>query len=154
MKSVSLLLVSLLASPILLPPGQSAAQQEGAHEESVLRFRITGVEAERGGAVVCGLYANDRTWLNRSEALQSARVAVRRNVAVCVFRDVPPGQYAIAALHDENGDREMETSLFGIPQEGYAISRNEYDRMSAPDFDEAAFNYRGGRETFSCRINY
>lgn len=149
MKSAALLLtVSLFTLPTWAP---EAVQ---AQEENVLRFRITGVEADRGGVMFCGLYANDGAWLDRSQALQGVRVTVRRNVAVCVFHDVPPGQYAIAALHDEDRDREMDTSVIGTPQEGYAVSRNEYDRMSAPDFDEAAFQFGGGRETFSCRINY
>ena len=48
----------------------------------------------------------------------------------------------------------MDRSLLGIPREGYAISRNEIDRMSRPDFDEAAIQFEGGQMVTRARMNY
>ncbi len=37
--------------------------------------------------------------------------------------ELPPGRYAIAAMHDEDGDKKMKTGLFGIPSEGFGFSK-------------------------------
>ncbi len=55
------------------------------------------------------------------------------------LRDVPPGRYAIALLHDENGNKKMDMSLF-LPKEGFGFSRDAPIKMSAPKFDAAAFS--------------
>ncbi len=56
-----------------------------------------------------------------------------------VIRDVPAGRYAIAVLHDENGNKKMDMTLF-LPKEGYGFSRDAPVRMAPPKFDAAAFD--------------
>ena len=52
---------------------------------------------------------------------------------MCRFFRAPKGLYAIAALHDEDGDGEMDKNFIGLPVEGYACSRNAQDAtMFAP----------------------
>lgn len=60
-----------------------------------------------------------------------------------VIRDVMPGRYAIVLLHDENGNKKMDKTLF-LPKEGFGFSRDAPVRMSAPKFDAAAFDVTGG----------
>lgn len=49
---------------------------------------------------------------------------------------IPPGAYAIAALHDENRDGKMNMTI-GIPREGVGFSNNPVIGMSAPKFSAA-----------------
>jgi uncharacterized protein (DUF2141 family) len=35
------------------------------------------------------------------------------------FSDIKPGNYAIAVIHDENRNGELDTNMFGIPKEGW-----------------------------------
>jgi uncharacterized protein (DUF2141 family) len=37
------------------------------------------------------------------------------------FSDIKPGKYAIAVIHDENCNGELDTNMFGIPTEGYGF---------------------------------
>jgi uncharacterized protein (DUF2141 family) len=37
------------------------------------------------------------------------------------FSDIKPGKYAIAVIHDENCNGELDSNLFGIPTEGYGF---------------------------------
>ena len=58
------------------------------------------------------------------------------------FRSVPPGIYALSAIHDANNDGKLNTT-FGMPTEGFAFSRNPPMKMRAPRFNEASFESEG-----------
>ncbi|MNC95537.1 hypothetical protein D3C83_126870 [compost metagenome] len=49
------------------------------------------------------------------------------------------GSYAIAVLHDENENFKMDTSIIGIPKEGYGVSNNVKGRFGPPKFADARF---------------
>ncbi len=66
------------------------------------------------------------------------------------FRNVRPGTYAIALLHDENGNGEADRALMMMPREGYGFSRDANVRLGPPDFGEAAFQV--GQEPLSKTI--
>lgn len=129
----------------MLADGQSSGE---------LRFQITNIDESRGGTIRCALYRTEDTWLERSNSYKQTTAAVNGDTATCVFEDVPAGTYGIAGLHDADDDREMDQSLVGIPEEGYAISRNEIERMSEPDFDEARIEFDGTSKTARARMEY
>ena len=49
------------------------------------------------------------------------RVAVTDREARVVFRGLAEGQYAVALFHDQNGNGEFDTGLFGPPVEGFGF---------------------------------
>lgn len=53
------------------------------------------------------------------------------------LKDLAPGRYAIAVLHDEDGDRKFD-SMAGIPAEGFGFSNNPTVYFGAPGFDRTA----------------
>ena len=60
-----------------------------------------------------------------------------------------PGDYALAVIHDENGNGKLDT-FAGIPREGYGFSRNAPVRFGPPRFAAARFTL--GREAEEQRI--
>lgn len=119
-----------------------------------LRFVVTGVDANEGGHIRCALYSSEATWLDRGRAMRKAAARAGSARAACVFRNLPPGTYAIAALHDADDDREMDQNLVGIPEEGYAISNDAVQRIRPPDFTEASLRFDGERATTSAPMHY
>ena len=73
--------------------------------------------------------------------------AVRRSVAAdgapIRFDGLPFGAYAVAVIHDENGNRKLDTML-GIPREGFGFSRNPAIGFGAPRFSAASFALDAG----------
>lgn len=55
------------------------------------------------------------------------------------FRNIAPGRYAIALLHDENSNGKIDKALM-IPKEGFGFSRDAPIRMGPPTFSAAAFD--------------
>jgi len=68
--------------------------------------------------------------------------AVTRNVPAATpglrFTGLPYGNYAVAVIHDENGNSKLDT-FAGIPREGFGFSRNPPIRFGAPRFAAARF---------------
>lgn len=56
-----------------------------------------------------------------------------------VFRDIPPGRYAIQVLDDENDNEEMDFTFLGLPEERFGFSNNVRPVFSMPSFERAAF---------------
>ena len=69
------------------------------------------------------------------------------------FDDMPTGGYAVALVHDENGNGKLDTR-FGIPIEGVGFSNNPKLFFGPPSFNAAriAVNERPTDETV--RIKY
>ncbi len=74
-----------------------------------------------------------------AKAFQETHVAIDANRAVCEFKNIPLGTYAVSVFHDENKNGKLDKNFMGIPKEGYAASNNERPAFSAPRFKEASF---------------
>lgn len=74
----------------------------------------------------------------RGKPLQGIEVDPTRPMAL--FRDLPPGRYAVVAYQDRNGNRELDRGLFGIPAEPYGFSRDARDDGGPPKFRDAALD--------------
>lgn len=119
----------------------AAAQRQGAGAEAeagVVAVEITGFRNERGQALIA-LFRDDEGFPDEpEEARASAAVPIRDGRASYRFEPVAPGAFAIAVLHDESESFDMETNVFGMPQEGYGASRNPEPRFGPPRFEDAA----------------
>lgn len=107
-------------------------------EGAELVAKVSGARSETG-VIGCALFAAELGFPMDNSAARQLWVPVEAGSATCRFADVPAGRYAISVLHDLNGNRKVDTNLFGIPKEGWAVSNNAAPRLRAPRFDEAAF---------------
>jgi uncharacterized protein (DUF2141 family) len=55
------------------------------------------------------------------------------------FGKVPPGDYAVVVVHDENGNGKLDTGFLGFGGETYAFSNDARPLFGRPGFDEAKF---------------
>lgn len=114
---------------------------------------VTALRSAKGQLLVC-MTANP-AMLTKCDKDPSAR---RRTVLVgraggIRFDDLPTGAYAIALVHDENGNGRLDTS-FGMPREGFGFSRNPVIRFGPPRFAEAQFAVASGRVEEAIRVKY
>lgn len=105
---------------------------------------VTGLRNAKGMVWLC-MSANPKLFPEGCDKDPAHRTASMRadQPGPMVIRDVMPGRYAIVLLHDENGNKKMDKTLF-LPKEGFGFSRDAPVRMSAPKFDAAAFDVTGG----------
>lgn len=108
------------------------------------------------GNIVCGIFESPEGFPNKF--LSSARVIIIRKIqkteAQCDFSDIPPGTYAIAVIHDEDMNGELDTNWFGVPTEGYGFSNTTIDEFGAPAFSASSFPYDGQYIDLTIRLDY
>jgi uncharacterized protein (DUF2141 family) len=87
-------------------------------------------------------------------AVRTGQGAIRDGRATFTFLKVPHGTYAIAVLHDENGNGKMDTNFLGIPTEGGGASNDAPARFGPPKFAAAKFILRSARLALRIHIRY
>ncbi len=63
-----------------------------------------------------------------------------RQAVVVTWNDLPPGNYGVVAIHDENSNARLDRNMFGIPKEGFGFANNPHIVLSAPSFRAALVN--------------
>ena len=131
----------------------AVAQRTGG---SVLTVKVVGFRNAKGRVDVL-LFNNARGFPDQKpKSLDVGEVPVDRLslTAEVVFRNLPPGLYAVSVLHDENMNRKLDSNLLGIPREGYGASMNPPKMRRAPTFDEAKFSLAPGGRAIQIRLIY
>lgn len=119
-----------------------------------LKVQIDGIRSENG-TIILNLFNSEKGFPeDASSAYTWKRAAIKDRKAEIVFKDLQPGTYAIAILHDENGNNRMEKNFLGIPREGFAFSNNYKPLISSPSFREASFFYDGGGRVLEIKMLY
>ena len=118
-----------------------AKKEEPSPPPSTIAFRIR--TKHNKGKVRCGLYDKKKDWLSKRYVFKDTAVSHER-VAVCVFKNVPPGRYAASAYHDANDNGRLDKNFFGLPKEDFTFSSGARARFGPPKFKDAAFDYTGG----------
>lgn len=116
------------------------AQNTGATLEVV----VPQVRNAQGG-LGCQLFAGAEGFPNKgARALQVVMSPIANGAARCRFQPVPAGSYAVAVVHDENGNQKLDSNFLGVPIEGYGVSNNKTYAMSEPRWDESRFDLAAG----------
>jgi len=115
---------------------------------------LEGFRSEKGKAAV-SLFNSEKGFPERSDkAFSRALAPIKNRKSLVAFENVPFGKYAIIALHDENENREMDTSFFGVPREGFGVSRNAKAFFGAPSFKDASFHLTTDTLKLNIKIKY
>ena len=69
------------------------------------------------------------------------------------FAGLPRGGYAVAVIHDENGNNRLDT-FAGIPREGFGFSRNPAIKFGPPRFAAARFVLDSDAEAQQVKMRY
>ncbi len=86
-------------------------------------------------------------------ALRSYSVAARAPEVRLAISDLSPGEYAIAIIHDENGNNILDTNFAGAPVEGYGSSGSNR-RFGPPVWERSRFILNSGKVHLTIKANY
>ena len=112
------------------------------------------VQGSRGGdgAVKLMLFEREEGFRKEDRARQ-VLVLPAAGTPTGVFRDLPPGRYALVAYHDENGDGRLNLRFGMFPKEGYGLS-NAPRLVGPPKFKDAAFDLAEPGARVVVRLGY
>lgn len=117
-------------------------------EAADLKVSINGANPVSGRFLV-SVFDRSDAWMKSPIASKTLKVATDGS-SQSAFT-LPSGTYAIALIHDANGNGEMDTNALGIPTEAYGFSNGARARFGPPPFERAAFKLAepGGHLTIS-----
>lgn len=128
------------------------AQAERTLGKADFTVAITGARNQRGHVLVsifgdlCGGFPNEEA---RELAVFAKKLTVEEAAKFVV--ELPPGNYAIAVLHDENDDGHMNGL---IPTEGFGFSNNKMGFMGPPSFAKAKVELPASGTTTTIKLKY
>lgn len=108
-------------------------------DDCTLRIDVDGL---RNGQGVAGalLFASPAGWpedVSKSVRHEAAPIDPVHLTATVTLQHVPPGNYAIVVLHDENRNMKLDRNVFGWPKEGFGFSNNPHIGLRPPAFEKA-----------------
>jgi uncharacterized protein (DUF2141 family) len=99
---------------------------------------INGCE-NSDGVIQIGLYNSKTGFPEYDKSYEGVSLSASKETVVHTFTSIPAGTYAIAAWHDENEDKKINTNWIGIPSENYGFSQNKFGTFGPPDFEDVSF---------------
>jgi uncharacterized protein (DUF2141 family) len=126
---------------------------EATESPAALEVSVSGLRNMKGNVLVC-VTANPRFFPDCSKDPKSFRATVpARDSAQVSFRGIAQGTYAIALVHDENGNSKMDMAIF-LPKEGFGFSRNPAIVTGPPKFKAAAFAIDAAEVSQQVKMKY
>ena len=113
---------------------------------------VDALRSQKGLLQFC-LTRNAKVFPDCDKDPAAHRMTVSADTDVVHFSDIPPGEYAIAVLHDENSNARLDT-FAGIPREGVGFSRNPKISFGPPSFSKAQFDAESGAPRQKVRMRY
>jgi uncharacterized protein (DUF2141 family) len=127
---------TILTSILFLIAGFLSAQTY------TIEVQVRNVRSDKG-IVSAALYDNADNFPSKDSVYMTTESKAVKGETVIRFENVPAGRYAIAILHDENENGDMDTNFLGFAQEGYCFSNNVRAKLSAPKFEKTSFRLKG-----------
>ncbi|MBV8359807.1 MAG: DUF2141 domain-containing protein [Deltaproteobacteria bacterium] len=127
---IAALLNAVLA--LAIGPAPMVSAGIGTVNAHVVRLR------NNQGQVICTLFTPSDRFPDQSHKGMTIAVPIKNRQATCQFRNLPYGNYAIVAFHDENHDGEFNQNWLGLPMEGFGFSNNP-GTLKKPTFNDAKF---------------
>jgi uncharacterized protein (DUF2141 family) len=117
-------------------------------EDGRITVEVTGIKKIAGNLII-SLYDKPDGFPNTKNTKETVHVKVENETVTHVFANLPPGEYALAVIHDVNRNNKLDKYFFGLPKEKYGFSRNAKGFLGPPSFKKAKFTLK---DTYLARI--
>ena len=114
------MLKNLLIATLLTISFTEIAQAESTTSLTVI---VNGIRNQTG-EICMRVYNSEKGFPTSDKSgIQSGCTKITGGSVKQVFSGLKPGNYAVAVVDDQNGDHKLNKDFFGIPQEGFGISK-------------------------------
>lgn len=107
---------------------------------TTINVKLKNVGSDRGTVRV--VLVNKEQFLLRRKLKKPFKVAIapaKKGAMTFKYEDIPPGDYALQATHDENDNGVFDVNFLGLPKEKWGISRDPKFRLQPPKWEDAKF---------------
>lgn len=106
------------------------------------------------GSVLVSIFDDAESFPDQpTQAVMKLKLTVEQAKNFLV-QGLAPGEYAIAVLHDENGNGKMDKNGIGIPKEGFCFSNDAMGTFGPPSYKKAKFTVKGPLTTQMMKLKH
>lgn len=143
---------------LLLPAAAKAQTMASCNPADPAQVRlevsVTGMRNAKGNVTIT-IYPDDaKHFLDGKFKVARQILPVTLPVTKACFALPAPGYYAVTMFHDENDNHHYDTSLLGIPEEGYGFSRNPTLYVGPPSLDKVRIPLHAGDNPVAVQMRY
>ena len=116
----------------------SSAKADSTEQGCTLRIHVDHLRNANGVAGVL-LFTSPAGWpedVTKSFRHEASPITHVREATV-IFHDIPPNNYGVVVLHDENKNMKLDRNLFGWPKEGFGFANNPHVGLGPAAFPAA-----------------
>lgn len=108
------------------------------NSKGTLIIKFTGLSSDKGNVKIA--LANSKlNYDDHKNPYIGLTAKVNQKSAVTVVENIPLGEYAVKAFHDEDANDDLNTNFLGIPIEDYGFSNNARAMFGPPSWNDAKF---------------
>lgn len=133
----------------------TAFSQDAIIEKGTISVIIENIKNDKGQIRAC-LFNKKEGFPDKPEKAYKIikKDISKKNNMIIEFNRLYYQEYAIAVLHDEDGNNKMKTGIFGIPQEDCGVSNNVKGQFGPPKFKDAKIKLNSKNISIKIRMNY
>ena len=152
-----LAILAVVACPFTIP-GRAAQDANATNASSgcALRIHVDGLRNSTGvvGSVI---FKSADGWPEDTKKCfrhGPTPISPGQRQATVVWEHLPPGDYGVAAIHDENRNARLDRNFIGIPKEGFGFANNPHVGLSAPPFQAALVHVKCPATDIDIHLQY
>jgi len=141
-------IIFLIVCVVAIAPAAAVAGQVKTNVSNLI-IHVIGFENSTGVAKVA--LVNSKENYTADTPFKGFNFEIINNEVIQTIT-LPYGQYAVKVYHDENGNNELDTRIFGIPKERYGFSNNAKGTLGPPEYEQTAFILNSPQKEISITI--
>ncbi len=137
---IRFLFLSLLF--LCLAANLASAQTASKPSCCTLTIVVHGMDSAVGNLGIL-IFNNPKGWPDdRIAALKDIAIPAQAGIQTVTIPNLPPGNYAIALIHDTNQNHKLDKNFIGVPKEQWGMSNNPHATIKAPPMSKASFEIK------------
>jgi uncharacterized protein (DUF2141 family) len=120
------------------------------HQDLTLHFE--GMSSNKGKIYVSLFHASEGFPQDETKAVFKGVLEVTGSQHSLPVKNLTPGDYSVAAFHDENGNQLLDKHFLGYPTEAFGFSQNPKVVFGAPSFKETKFHLSNDSSHITVKI--
>ncbi len=104
-----------------------------------ITVNISGIQTKDGFLRIILFSKAEGFPSNYTKGIRDTSIVTPEKSETVTFTNLPAGTYSVSVLHDRNGNKKMDSGMFGIPKEPWGVSNNVHPKTRVPKFEECDF---------------
>ncbi len=131
-----------------------ASRRESPETNGTIEVQARGLRNAKGFVRVLLFDSSDGFPDSPESAVRAVELDPDEESVKTRLKPVPYGDYAVSVLHDENENLKLDKNFFGLPQEGYGVSRNPKPGFGPPAYEDAVFTLDSPERVLRIKLLY